>query len=254
MTPTPRIGAMFAADISGHQLTILLDQGDHKHLRAHAVDQETGRPRHLYSVDLILWPGGATVSGDMDGFTFKGAPDMLPLLRTATQNGDISWHYLAEKVAAGRDNVRGFSEEVFRREIRDQVAQDIRDRTAPKGIGRAVRDRVFGAWEYNLEIEADARQALKNFDHEGYEFHDLAHDDFDAFTSDFERAALGLQLVIRLYDRELAARAARQADQIDVVGGVADALGDFLAFRLQDVGHDHPRALEERRPASRGVA
>lgn len=212
MTHTPTIGGMFTADTRDHQLTIINDQGPHKHLRAHTTDPDTGRPLHLYSVDLVLWPGRAALSGDLDGFTLRAD---LPTLRGATQDGGISWQYLAEKVDAGKQNVTGFSGEVFRREVYDHVARDIRDRTAPRGIGRALRDQVFDAWEYNLDHAVDAQEALARFEFEGYRISDAEWDCTD-FTSDFERAVLGLQLVIGLYDRELADRAATQADRADL--------------------------------------
>lgn len=206
----PTIGFAFAADTSGHQLTILLDQGDHKHLRAHTVDQATGNPRHLYSVDLVTWPGRVAVSGDMDGFTFRAD---LPTLRTATQNGDISWSYLAEKVAAGRENVRGFSEEAFHREIRDQVDQATVDGTAPEGLAVEVHDRFLDDdYAETFHTEEAARWVARDFEYSDFIFGGVDEWDLTAYTSDFERAALGVQLVIRLYDRELAARATRQAD------------------------------------------
>lgn len=203
---TPTIGRMFAADTSGHQLTILLDQGDHKHLRAHAVDEDTGHPRHLYSVDLVTWPGRVAIAGDMDGFTFKAD---LPTLRAATQNG-INWGYLAEKVDAGRENITGFSQEAFQREIRDQIDQATVDGTAPRGLEAEVNEWFLnGDYAEQFHTEEAALFAARDFEHDGFHFSDLAEWDLTAYTSDFERAALGVQLVIRLYDR---AKAAGKAD------------------------------------------
>lgn len=204
----PKIGRMFAADTKDHQLTILLDQGEHRHLRAHTVDAETGRPRHLHSVNLVTWPGRVAVSGDMNGFTFRAD---LPTLRSATQ-GDISWSYLAEKVDAGADNTRGFSTEAFHEALWEQVTQALTDDTAPEGLPSEAANQFIGDDAETFHTEEDARAAARDFEHDGWEFYDIDEWDLTSYTSDFERAALGLQLVIRLYDRHLASLTARTAD------------------------------------------
>ena len=135
----------------------------------------------------------------MDGFTFRAD---LPTLRAATR-GSIIWSYLAEKVDTGATNTTGFSEEAFHQEIRDEVARDIRAGIAPRGIGRAVHQDLLGGamWSEIYTTEGEARYAARDFQYDGYEFQDVDEWDFTSYTSDFERAVLGAQLVIHLYDQ-----------------------------------------------------
>lgn len=197
---------LFAIDTKDHRLEIAQDDGLYRHLKFRAHDDQ-GQFRLGAWFDLITVPGTLTFVGDHDAVVFRRLPDMFEFFRghTAPNLG-----YWAEKVVSGRANVRGYSEDAFTREVTHWVTSDIRDGNAPRGIGRAIRRDLFEAWHVDLTTEQGAREALADFEHEGYEFafEDTAEWDLTDFTHQYRWACNAIVLGIRMYDAAKAAPAA----------------------------------------------
>ncbi len=105
--------ARFQADVAGHALTVLRDDGLYRHLRCRRGDSYT------YGFDIITWPGYLAYAGDMGCFVFTRLPDMFGFFRgRLTERVDRG--YLAEKAVAAdkHDGIREYSEELFEAAIK----------------------------------------------------------------------------------------------------------------------------------------
>lgn len=160
----------FQHDTATHKMTVLRDDGLYRHLRFRRVvpSPKTGKPEFtsMYWFDLITWPGCLTVNGDCGTFTFTRTDDMFEFFRRNGNDHGINPGYWAEKAqAVNRDGgLSRYSQERFRQHVVDYVTEAIRDGYAPRGIGRAVREEIFGEYaKWNTELEDDARRALEDF-------------------------------------------------------------------------------------------
>src|SRR5436190_22697501 len=115
----------FQSDTRDHEMTVLRDDGLYRHLRFKAPDTS------FYWFDLITWPGYLAVVGDFgDGYTFTRVPDMFEFFRAKSgwNGGSINPMYWAEKIASGRDGVKRYSMDIFRRLIDEHVAYAVQQR------------------------------------------------------------------------------------------------------------------------------
>lgn len=103
----------FPADIVGHTMTVLRDEGLYRHLRF-------ARPgTSNMSFDIVTWPGHLAYTGDMGDYVFARLPDMFQFFREPAPN----YGYWAEKVLA-QDKVSGvrqYSPELAREFVQEQL-------------------------------------------------------------------------------------------------------------------------------------
>lgn len=138
----------------GHEMTILHDDGLYRHLRFRSPD------RGAYWFDLVTWPGCLAVRGDFgDGFTFARQSDMFAFFR---EPGGIDPDYWSQKLDGPRDRVVRYDAEIFVEAVKDRTVEAIRDGSAPRGIGKAVKRMLD--WEFYGD-EHSARRALEDFEH-----------------------------------------------------------------------------------------
>ncbi|MFC9973613.1 hypothetical protein ACFVH6_22230 [Spirillospora sp. NPDC127200] len=140
----------FLPDVANHEMTVLRDDGLYRHLHFRGTGFGT------YWFDLVTWPGCLAINGDMGGYQFRRVPDMFEFFRGPRINPD----YWAEKTPQGRDSVREYSPEQFEERVKEHVVQAIRDREAPRGIGRAVTRWLS---EGGFAWEDGARKELESF-------------------------------------------------------------------------------------------
>lgn len=168
MTATEDIAARFARDTAHHQMRVLHDDGVYRHVRfMHTTDE--GRSS-AYWFELVTWPGSLVFRGDGQSFVFERVEDMFAFFRDGAYRGEPSVSYWAEKVTSGQDRIRTYSEEMFRRRVLETFTEDASYGGVPRGTGRALREQILD----NPEIyhEQGARDALDEFEHDGYEFVD----------------------------------------------------------------------------------
>lgn len=113
---TEWVQAEFDTRTSEHVLTVLHDDGLHRHLRCRKPGMV------LWGWDVITWPGYLALTGDLGSWMFSRAPDML----LDFFRGPPNVHYWLEKVVA---HDRGTSFNVVSRELiaahrRDDDASD----------------------------------------------------------------------------------------------------------------------------------
>lgn len=153
MTDYPEIAARFARETAAHTMTVLHDDGLYRHLRF-----RTPAFGSIYSFDLITWPGCLTIRGDIkEAYTFNRLPDMFEFFRGKR----INPHYWSEKLDGDRDRVMKYEQDTFESQVKEYVAEAIRDDWAPRGIGKAVREEILDS-EY-LADEHEARKLLEEF-------------------------------------------------------------------------------------------
>lgn len=163
MTEYPEIAARFARETDKHQMTVLHDVDDYRHLR---FTQAGG----WYTFDLLTWNHKLVITGGVD-FMFSLYPlaDLFDMFRRTALVGDINPSYWQEKVVAGRDGVEDFSDKLLRRELDDTVkswTEDLPDDKAD-ALKAAVEEHFFGEMtDYNVEYESEAHRALHDFRHD----------------------------------------------------------------------------------------
>lgn len=147
------IAERFAADTAKHTMTVLHDEGLYRHLRFRA-------PEHsAYWFDLITWPGVLAIRGDIgESYVFQRLDDMFEFFRGKR----INPHYWSEKLDGGRYSAKQYSESKFRQLVVEYFVDAVRDRIAPPGLGKAVREEILNSGD--LYDEGLARQALDAFE------------------------------------------------------------------------------------------
>lgn len=144
--------------IGPHRMTILHDFGAYRHLRFASPDGDNFR------FDLLTAPRMLLFRGAGETYVFGGAEDMLALFRQGGREG-VDPYYWSTKVAGGKDAVRQYSRDRFEQHVKEYTARAIRERLAPRGIGKAVAALLDDGW---TEEEACARRALEEFEFGAY--------------------------------------------------------------------------------------
>jgi hypothetical protein len=158
-------GERFARDVAEHQLTVLHDDGLYRHLRFKRPDSS------FYWFDLVTWPGMLAINGDMGTFTFSRLTDMFEFFRQESgwNMARINPQYWAEKVKGGTPTSE-FSEALFRDAVIEDFTAAVKNGGVPAGLGKAVREEIFEA--YDISFESEAMRAVAEFE---YEYPDGTH-------------------------------------------------------------------------------
>lgn len=173
----------FLDDIQNHQLTIIRDQGVHRHLR---FKKPNTIDRYF---DLITWPGHLCYTGDMGSYLFSRLPDMFEFFRS--DNSRVNPDYWAEKVLAAdrQSGIDEFDEQEFDRHVMRHLISWIRDTRA-----NTTRDQRRELWDAVLSeiIHADSDRegirkqiAVHEFNHRVNAYHRLYFEGF--FDNRFTR-------------------------------------------------------------------
>lgn len=160
----------FTAETAQHEMTVLHDDGLYRHIQFRHTTPEG--QSSIYGFDLITIPGTLIFQGDGDGYMFRRIEDMFQFFRGPV--GDINPGYWAEKVTDGYERLQCYHEEIFKARVLNTFIEDVQTIGVPKGTGRALRERVLGGVDDceddPTQYEANARQALADFEHSGYRF------------------------------------------------------------------------------------
>lgn len=150
------IAARFARETAKHQLTVLHDDGLYKHLKFKQPGDSA------YWFDLITVPGSLIFRGDGESFVFARERDMFGFFRSNPDRKTmrISPDYWAEKLTSDRDSVRVYSREVFDRYVAE-ILKDAEEQWP--GVTDAWVLETDDAFDYNLDHEQSARDALDSF-------------------------------------------------------------------------------------------
>lgn len=198
----------FLKDVAEHQMTVLHEDGVYRHVRF-------AKPgTSCMSFNLVTYPGHLVYSGDMGNFVFERLRDMFEFFRTDREHGvGINPGYWSEKVEAADTRCGGvekWSMDLFCDAVKrdfDQHWADTEDTEARDECWQEVEDRVL-----NASDEWEAVEAVRGFEHEGFEFTDFWEHRLKAYTHRFLWCCFAVAWGIQQYD---AAKAAQQPTAIE---------------------------------------
>lgn len=194
----------FLKDVANHQMTVLRDDGVHRHIRFK-------RPgTNCMYFDLVTWPGFLCYSGDMGCYVFQRLEDMFEFFRTDRwhqpdrgQKLFINLGYWAEKVQAEERNegVKKYSADKFREKIEEwtvQACEEI-DVSDAERLRQEIEERVLCNAD---EGEQTAMGSALGFEFEGNSvFQDFWDNDLKEYTYRFIWCCYALAWGIQKYDQ-----------------------------------------------------
>jgi|HubBroStandDraft_2_1064218.scaffolds.fasta_scaffold12081_7 predicted HAD superfamily Cof-like phosphohydrolase len=160
------VAGRFAQNTAAHEMTVLRDDGLYRHLRFFGVttmpDGKVSRTS-AYWFELVAWPGGLVINGDMGSAHFTCTDDMFGFFRGG--RGRINPGYWAEKAGSGRDGLCRYDEDRFRQLVMEYVGEAEEDWP---GLTAAVERDIFpdglgSLAEWDTASEDGARAALDEF-------------------------------------------------------------------------------------------
>jgi hypothetical protein len=163
----------FLKDVVAHTLTVKLDSGLYRHL--------SFRGPHGSNMwfDLITWPGNLTIRGDMGTWIFARIDDMFKFFGSDLER--VNPQYWAEKIES-ESRFGGPSKKFVPEVYRERVIAGLDDH----GLEGAARTGVINALNEVLneteECESELRRAVRQFEHEGFEFSDPWEIDGEDYT------------------------------------------------------------------------
>jgi hypothetical protein len=159
-----RADERYREDTSGHVMEIALDQGLYRHLRF-----GTG----FNWFEIITTPGQLTFRGDMGTYVFARTEDMFTFFENS--RGRINPSYWAEKVQAQdiHSPVREYSKDLFVEHVLEEFWNRREDLENTAAVWREIREELLD--EYGPSgHEVTAITAAMEFNHNGFEFYDVA--------------------------------------------------------------------------------
>lgn len=181
----------FLKDVSKHVLTVLHDDGVHRHRSFSQPDSS-----NMY-FSIVTYPHFLVYSGDMGCYVFSRINDMFQFFR-GKQEGPlrINEGYWAEKLEATDrpDGHREFDPASFK----EYVVEWLNELEANQELRERVDDEILGCVD---DGEIRARDALVGFEYEGRRpFQDSWDHNFDEYTHRFVWCCYALAWGIRQYD------------------------------------------------------
>lgn len=206
----------FLKDVRDHQMTVLRDDGVHRHIRFKRPDSGD------YYFDLITWPGFLCYTGDMGTYVFSHIEDMFEFFRIDQRDwnynraGGLSINpgYWSEKLqaVARHEGCDEFDADRFRlvvNEYRTDWMRDMRER----GFCKDDRRELWEAVESYVLNRADDGEAAAysaahefsySFGRETFQLEDFYEHRFKRFTFHFVWCCYALAWGVKKYDEERA--------------------------------------------------
>lgn len=189
----------FLKNVARHELSIVLDQGRHRHLIVRRPDT------FCMGFEIVTWPGYLAITGDMGSYTFWRLPDMFEFFRRdADRDLEINAGYWAEKLTAiDRTGYEEFDADKLRAAVLEHLDSgwDI-----PPAEMADLRQRVQKElFRYFHDGEIRARDAIYRFIHPTVTFQDFSEVNCRRYTPRFIWCCWAIVWSIREYDRAKAA-------------------------------------------------
>jgi hypothetical protein len=186
----------FLKDVDKHQMTVLRDDGVHRHVRFRKPDSVN------MAFELITWPGHLCYSGDMGTYVFRRLHDMFEFFRTdrLRQKYDgrtliINLDYWSQKCISV--DCAGGIEEYSADKFRQRITEILDENGASAELRQAVEDEVLSCADYS---ETEAYRAAEEFEHNGFRFTDFWEVDLKEYSYRFVWCCYALAWGIQQYD------------------------------------------------------
>lgn len=201
-----QVRTRFLADVAGHEVTILRDDGVHRHVRFLSPKGS----EHWF--DLITWPGRLCIDGDMGTYVFSRLPDMFEFFRAKPElieawGADglfIDEAYWAGKlISTDRMGVTRYDPELFRACVKQDFEGWCEAHEPTEALRtdlwEAIEDEVLSVEDYD---EHSAREAASEFSHPGcsLRFEDFWEHDLRAWTLHYVWCCYAIAWGIQRYD------------------------------------------------------
>lgn len=194
----------FLNDVAKHEMIIIRDDGVNRHIRF----KRSGTS--CMHFDLITWPGYLCYTGDMGTYVFCRLEDMFEFFRADRKHARpedgkalaINPDYWGEKLQAvdTHGGFRQYNADIFHRIIKEIVDSHITEEELSGAAAKKLRDAVADEVFTHDETEQDAHEAARDFDHEGFQFHDFWEHDLKEFSHRFMWCCYALAWGIQKYD------------------------------------------------------
>ena len=146
-----QVAERFAANVAGHRISILRDEGLYRHLRFNNPEQSG----HWF--ELVTWPDCLVIHGDIHSFAFSRIDDMFRFFRGHEINPD----YWFEKAIAYGSEMNPYSEAKFRARLLEEAEEY--ELEFP-GLVAAVRYQLLDDWsDWDITSEHEAMTAADDF-------------------------------------------------------------------------------------------
>jgi hypothetical protein len=156
MNEYARIAKHFASEFAAATLKTQREDGLFRHI-------EFAAPKSMNRLVLVTWPYNLLVAGSHGSFHFErfgpDTEDMFDWLR-GTRVNPSSW---ASKLVNGADTVREYDRSRMEAQIKERVAEAVKDGWAPEGLEAAVREEILGS--HLLDTRDTAFQLVSEFQH-----------------------------------------------------------------------------------------
>lgn len=201
--------ASFLNDVKRHRMTVLVDDGLHRHIRF----SEPGT--YCQAFEIITWRGRLCYAGDMGCYVFERLPDMFEFFRRPQGVGPNP-HYWSEKVIASdrHDGIDEFDRARFDEYLRDGCAEyaDEHELTPDErtSLWEAVEDEILSGYDQEHEFRDNAANFKwpDRFDTEARPLTPISFEDqwehgFRRFTGRFVWCCYALAWAISRYDAKV---------------------------------------------------
>ncbi|MFE7580739.1 hypothetical protein ACFU5Y_04125 [Streptomyces gardneri] len=156
MSDYDRIAEHFASDVPNHKITSRREDGPLRYLRFAAPKTS------MTVIELVTWPHNLVVAGSHGSFHFAhyagDREDMFNAFR-----GRVSPDHWARMLVNGRDSVAEYDRARLEAKVREYTREAIRERWAPRGVGKAVTEEVLLSGY--LDDKGNATRVVSEFEY-----------------------------------------------------------------------------------------
>ena len=196
----------FLSDIKTHEMTVIRDEGLHRHLRFKRPESIT-----MY-FDLITWPGHLCLTGDMGTYVFSRIEDMFEFFRTddtyAKSHPErklfINTGYWGEKLLSisRSGGYREFSSDKFEAAVKSDFEESkFESENQKESVWNDIENSVLC---YVHDSEYASMQAAIDYKSDyGHSFYDFWEHSFKEYTFHYIWCLYAIVWGIGVYDEEM---------------------------------------------------
>lgn len=150
----------FLRDVAEHRMKVLRDDGVYRHL------EFRGESGWHHWFEIVTWPMGLCIRGDMGTWTFSRLTDMFEFFRPSTGELSINKSYWREKLLhgnkSGYDAAKVFSMDALRRQVFDHLDNWDLSEDEKESVKADLEEEVLGFCDYEKHEALTALYGFRN--------------------------------------------------------------------------------------------